>query len=91
MLAKPRKVLNRKAAHAYARKSLCPFCESETFEDIGEYQFAEDAFYHSVLCGECGKQWSAIYRLVGVLAGNTSQDAAYISKKHADFAKHSHE
>lgn len=91
MLKKPRKKLNRKAALKYARECRCPFCESETFEDIGEYQFAEDSFYHSVLCGECGGQWSAIYRLVGILKDNSSDDSVYLSDKHDEFARTSHE
>lgn len=90
MLKRPRKKLNRKACKAYIAGGLCPFCESETFEDIGEYQFAEDAFYHSVQCGECLGQWSVIYRAVGILKDNCDDDAVYCSDKHEAFASHSH-
>ena len=83
--------LNRAACNDYIGKALCPFCKSETFEDIGDYQFAEDSFYHSVRCGECLKEWSVIYRAVGILADNTDADAVYRSAKHELFASTSHE
>lgn len=44
---------------------LCPFCESDEIETIDDLDADGDCAWQGVVCRDCEKQWTDLFKLVG--------------------------
>jgi C4-type Zn-finger protein len=54
-----------KKAYLQSEGSICPYCSSK---NITGHQFGYEGMniWQSVICEECGKEWTDVYKLVDV-------------------------